>query len=116
VRGCQEREHLLPLAEEGFDLAAVHFPTVDGKGCVRVLTNFYLAPAPIGAEVQVKVHAASVEIWHQGKSIACHERQRESRRPNEKLSGSSSLGRRNRIPGVQTQLPAASPRLRKSRR
>ena len=23
---CQEREHLLPLAEEGFDLAAVHFP------------------------------------------------------------------------------------------
>jgi transposase len=71
---CQEREHLLPLAEEGFDLAAIHFPTVDGKGCVRVLTNFYSAPAPVGAEVQVKVHAASVEIWHQGKSIASHER------------------------------------------
>ena len=71
---CQEREHLLPLAEEGFDLAGVHFPAVDGKGCVRVLTNFYSAPAPVGTEVQVKVHAAYVEIWHRGKSIACHER------------------------------------------
>ncbi len=40
---CQEREYLLPLAKEGFDLAAVYFPSVDGKGCVRVLTNFYSA-------------------------------------------------------------------------
>jgi hypothetical protein len=71
---CQEREHLLPLAEEGCDLAAVHFPSVNGKGCVKVLTNFYSAPAPVGSEVQVKVHAAYVEIWHQGKSIASHER------------------------------------------
>jgi transposase len=71
---CQEREHLLPLTEEGFDLAAIHFPSVDGKGCVKVLTNFYSTPAPVGAEVQVKVHAAYVEIWHQGKSIARHER------------------------------------------
>jgi len=71
---CQEREHLLPLAEEGFDLAAVPFPSVDGKGCVRVLTHFYSAPAPVGTEVQVKVHAAYVEIWHRGKSIAYHER------------------------------------------
>jgi hypothetical protein len=39
-----------------------------------VLTNFYSAPAPVGSEVQVKVHAAYVEIWHQGKSIASHER------------------------------------------
>ena len=71
---CQEREHLLPLAEEGFDLAAVHFPAVDGKSCVRVLTNFYSAPAPVGAQVRVQVHAAYIEIWYQGKSIACHER------------------------------------------
>lgn len=71
---CQEREHLLPLAEEGFDLAGVHFAGVNGKGCVRVLTNFYSAPAPVGTEVQAKVHAAYVEIWHKGKSIACHDR------------------------------------------
>ena len=71
---CQEREHLLPLAEEGFDLAEVHFADVNSKGCVKVLTNFYSAPAPVGTEVQAKVHAAKVEIWHKGKSIACHDR------------------------------------------
>jgi hypothetical protein len=32
-----EREHLLPLAEEGFDLAALHFPQVDARGCIKVL-------------------------------------------------------------------------------
>ena len=46
---CQEREHLLPLAEEGFELASTHFPKVNGSGCVRVLTNFYSAPAPVGS-------------------------------------------------------------------
>src|SRR5208283_5072315 len=31
-----EREHLLPLADEGFELAETSFPTVDGKSCVKV--------------------------------------------------------------------------------
>jgi hypothetical protein len=56
-----EREHLRALAEEGFDLAAVHFPEVNGSGCVRVLTNFYSVPVPVGVEVQAKVHSAYVE-------------------------------------------------------
>jgi hypothetical protein len=43
-----EREHLRALAEEGFDLAAVHFPHVNGSGCVQVLTNFYSVPVPAG--------------------------------------------------------------------
>ena len=38
-----EREHLLPLAPEGFDLASLHSPEIDGSGCARVLTNFYSA-------------------------------------------------------------------------
>src|SRR5580704_5194109 len=69
-----EREHLRGLAEEGFDLASVHFPQVNGSGCVRVLTNFYSAPVPVGMEVQAKVHSAYVEIWHQGQCVARHER------------------------------------------
>ncbi len=32
---CQEREHLLPLAAEGFQLASIHFPTVNGSRCAR---------------------------------------------------------------------------------
>lgn len=57
-----EREHSLPLAREGFQLAGVHFPSVNMHGTVKVLTNFYSAPLPAGLEVQVKVYLASVEI------------------------------------------------------
>jgi hypothetical protein len=68
---CLEREHLLPLAEEGFQLAPIQILTVNSSSrCVRVLTNFYSAPAPVGCEVQVNVYAAEVEIWHEGKCIA----------------------------------------------
>lgn len=69
-----EREHLRALAEEGFDLAAVHFPRVNASGCVQVLTNFYSVPLPVGVQVQAKVYAAYVEVWHQGHCVARHER------------------------------------------
>jgi transposase len=71
---CLEREHLLALAEEGFQLASVHFPTVNTQLCARVLTNFYSVPAPVGSEVQAKVYAAKVEIWYEGKCLARHDR------------------------------------------
>ena len=69
-----EREHLLPLAEEGFDLASLHYPEINASGCARALTNFYSAPLPVGTSVQVKVYSAYVEIWYQGKCVAGHER------------------------------------------
>jgi hypothetical protein len=69
-----EREHLRTLAEEGFDLAAVHFPHVNTSGCVRVLTNFYSVPLQVGVEVQAKVYSTYVEIWYQGQCLARHER------------------------------------------
>jgi transposase len=69
-----EREHLLPLAEEGFDLAEVGFGLVDGKGCVKVRTNSYSVPVPAGIRVQVKVLPAYVEVWHEGRRVARHER------------------------------------------
>jgi transposase len=69
-----EREHLLPLATEGFDLASLHFPKVDGNGCARALTNFYSVPLPVGTEVAVKVYSAYVEIWYRAKCVARHER------------------------------------------
>jgi len=49
-----ERGHLLPLAEEGADLAQTSFPTVNGLGCVKVLTNTYSVPLPAGAQVQAR--------------------------------------------------------------
>ena len=69
-----EQEHLLALAGEGFDLASLHFPHIDGSGCAKVLTNFYSAPLPVGTSVHVKAYSAYVEIWYQAKCVARHER------------------------------------------
>ena len=69
-----EREHLLPLAAEGVDLAIVSFPTVNGLGCAKVLTNAYSVPVPAGSQVQAKVYASMVEFWREGRCVARHER------------------------------------------
>jgi transposase len=69
-----EKEHLLPLAEEGFDLAEVSFPKTDGMGRVKVRTNFYSVPIRVGLEVQAKIYASHVDLWHEGKCVAHHER------------------------------------------
>jgi hypothetical protein len=69
-----EREHLLPLAEEGMDLARITFPIVNSLGCVKVLTNCYSVPLPAGTQVQAKSYASTVELWHDGRSVAQHER------------------------------------------
>jgi hypothetical protein len=65
-----EREHLLPLAIEGIDLALTSFSTVNGLGCVKVLTNAYSVPLPVGTQVQAKVYASTVELWHEGRCVA----------------------------------------------
>lgn len=69
-----ERDHLLPLAAEGFDLASLHFPQVNQSGCVKVLTNFYSTPLPVGTTVEAKAYSAYMEIWHSGRCVARHER------------------------------------------
>jgi len=69
-----EREHLLPLAVEGADLAQTSFPAVNGLGCVKVLTNTYSVPLPAGTQVQAKAYASRIELWHAGQCVARHER------------------------------------------
>lgn len=69
-----EREHLLPLPGEGFDLAETSFPSVDGKGCVKVRTNWYSTPLKPGAMVRVKLLPAYVEVWQERACVARHER------------------------------------------
>ena len=53
-----EREHLLPLAAEGMDLAQTSFPTVNSLGCAKVLTNAYSVPLKVGTEVHAKMYAS----------------------------------------------------------
>ena len=69
-----EREHLLPLVAEGMDLARTTFPTVNSLGCAKVLTNAYSVPLKAGTEVHAKVYASRVELWHDGRCVARHER------------------------------------------
>ncbi len=69
-----EREHLLPLAAEGFPLSEVCFPRVDNKGCVRVRTNWYSTPLRTGTKVRADVLPAYVEVRHDGQCVARHER------------------------------------------
>jgi len=69
-----EREHLLPLPAEGFELSETTFATVDSKGCVKVRANWYSAPVRAGHQVRVTVRPAVVEIWEEGRCVAEHER------------------------------------------
>ena len=69
-----ERDHLLPRAAEGFDLAEVVFPLVDKQGCVAVKTNLYSVPIKAGSRVEARVHPSHVEVWHAGRRVARHER------------------------------------------
>jgi transposase len=70
----REQPHLLPLPAEGFDLAEVSFPTVDGLGRVPVRTNFYSVPLRPGTQVDARVYPTRVELWHAGQQVARHER------------------------------------------
>ena len=69
-----ERTHLLPLAEEDFDIVEVDFPTVNGFGCAKVRTNAYSVPVQAGVRVQAKITPTAVEVWHEGRCVATHER------------------------------------------
>jgi transposase len=69
-----ERTYLLPLAEEPFDLQEVSFPTVNTLGCVKVRTNAYSCPVRAGTVVQAKLSATTVDLWHEGRCVASHQR------------------------------------------
>lgn len=70
----RERERLRPLVKDGFDLAEISFPEVDGGGCVAVRTNRYSTPLRPGMQVEAKVYPAYVEVWNEGQRVARHER------------------------------------------
>jgi transposase len=70
----EERAQLLPLAEQGFEVAEVCFPRVDGLGCVRVRTNLYSVPVKPGKTIEVRLYPSYVEVRDEGRCIARHER------------------------------------------
>jgi transposase len=69
-----EKEHLLPLASDDFELADISFPRVDQAGCAKVLTNFYSVPLKPGAIVEARAYSSIIEFRHDGEQIAQHQR------------------------------------------
>jgi hypothetical protein len=72
-----ELEHafLKPLPAERFEVAEITEPTVDAKARVKVQTNCYSVPVGlVGSTVSVRLSPPEVEISHQGRVVAVHER------------------------------------------
>ena len=69
-----ERSHLLPLADEDFELAEISFPLVSSLGTVKVRTNAYSVPLPAGTRIEARIHPAAIKLWHEGHCVAQHER------------------------------------------
>lgn len=70
----KEKEHLLPLPAEDFELAEVSFPKVDQSGCAKVLTNFYSVPLTAGSVVEARAYSSVIEFRQNGAAVAQHER------------------------------------------
>ena len=70
-----EREHLSPLVAEGFPIHQLLYPLiVDGKGRVKVKTNWYSTSLWPGLRVTAVVGPLTVEIMHDNKVAAQHPR------------------------------------------
>jgi transposase len=69
-----EREALLSMPDEFFDIAEESVGRVDGHGCVTVRRNHYSAPLRIGTPVRVRVLPTVVELLHDGRVVARHPR------------------------------------------
>jgi transposase len=69
-----EKEHLLSLPADDFELAEVSFPRVDQAGCAKVRTNFYSVPLKSGSIVEARVYSSVVEFRQDDVRVAQHER------------------------------------------
>jgi transposase len=70
----RDQAALLALQDEDFALAEEHFCRIDGKGCVRVGTNWYSTPLSPTIQVRVQLWPLSVQVWHEGRIVATHTR------------------------------------------
>ena len=70
-----EQPHLLPLAEDGFDIHETLYPLiVDGHRRVKVKTNWYSTPLWPDLRVTAHVWPTQIKIQHDGKCVASHPR------------------------------------------
>jgi transposase len=71
----QERPHLRPLPDEPFDASLPLKARVDRKARICVRQRWYSVPARlVGRWLAVRLGARSVEVVHEGRVVARHER------------------------------------------
>ena len=72
---AQERPHLRPLPAEPFDAATPLRPKVDRKARICVRQRWYSVPAHLaGRRLDVRLGARHLEVRHEGRPVARHER------------------------------------------
>jgi transposase len=69
-----EKQHLLALPAEDFELAEISFPRIDQSGCAKVRTNFYSVPLKSGSIVEARLYSSVVEFRQEDVRIAQHQR------------------------------------------
>lgn len=75
VAWTQEHQRLRPLPATPFPTAEVLTCRVDSSSRLRVRTNHYSVPvALVGRSVEVRLYAQHLEVLHQGRCVATHER------------------------------------------
>jgi len=71
----RERRLLGDLPREVHCTAQEATPRVDAKAMVSVRANRYSVPAGLaGRRVRAQIGANEIDIWHEGKIVASHER------------------------------------------
>lgn len=71
----QEKSELLSLPATDFDVAEVKTLRVDRQGRISVKSNRYSVPITlVGQKVEARLNAYSLEAFHSGRRVACHER------------------------------------------
>lgn len=71
----QERPRLRGLPDEPLQTAEVATPRVDSMARIKVRTNRYSVPVRLAhRRVECRVHAHRVEVLHEGRVVATHER------------------------------------------
>ena len=104
-----EKEHLLLLAGEDFQLAEVSFPRVNQAGYAKLLANAYSVPLKPGSMVEARAYSSLVEFRCDGERIAQH--QRSYGRAQQVLDLEHYLEGTERNAGAPAELPYMPERL-----
>lgn len=69
-----EQSHLIPLPDWIPEVYRIHQRVVDSEGYVRVWTNHYSVPLPVGQSVEVRETRERIDVYRGPRRVATHKR------------------------------------------